>query len=583
MPETVVHGRYGIQSTLGGGGMAKVYLAHDEVLGRDVAIKILRDQYAEDAEFAERFKREARSAASLSHPNIVAVYDRGVAEDGTSYIAMEHVPGGSLKERISQDGALDVDSAIGMALQITYALEAAHGRGVIHRDIKPHNVLLTSAGDAKVADFGIARAAAYTSISQTSLVLGTASYMSPEQALGEPVDPRSDLYSLGVVLYEMLTGELPFTADNPVAVSMKHVNEPLRPPQEVNPEIPQDLDAIVTKLLSKKAEDRYAGATELAEDLRRVRDGLPPLAIAPVETGTRPTRVETRQTVPPPPPVPTRRRRRKSPARTLAVVLLLLALLGGLAWAVSQNTAGNANGGNGENSSVEVPAVEGLGREEARQELQNAGLDAEVRQRESSEEQNGAVLDQSPDAGRRVEENSSVAIEVGSGPPEPSLASVPEVRDMSFADAEAALGQAGLVVGNVREIQRPDLAPGVVVEQGYDPGEEVQPGTAVNLGVSVEPPPPAVPDTPSQATPPPAQPEQQQERPQQQPQQQQPDEQQQQSPPQEQQPQEQQPQERQPQEQPQQDLDDEIREEVQEDLEDAGIGGDDGENGGEDE
>ena len=252
VPETVVHGRYSIQSTLGGGGMARVYLAHDAVLGREVAIKVLRDQYAEDAEFAERFKREARSAASLSHPNIVSIYDRGVAEDGTSYIAMEHVPGGSLKGRISREGVLDTPEAASVALQIANALEEAHGRGVIHRDIKPHNVLLTSTGDVKVADFGIARASAYTAISQTSLVLGTAGYMSPEQALGEPVDPRSDLYSLGVVLYEMLTGELPFTADNPVAVSMKHVNEPLRPPREINPEISEDMDAVVTKLLAKK-------------------------------------------------------------------------------------------------------------------------------------------------------------------------------------------------------------------------------------------------------------------------------------------------------------------------------------------
>ena len=242
-----------------------------------------------------------------------------------------------------------------MALQITYALEAAHGRGVIHRDIKPHNILLTSTGDVKVADFGIARAAAYTSISQTSLVLGTASYMSPEQALGEPVDPRSDLYSLGVVLYEMLTGELPYTADNPVAVSMKHVNEPLRPPRESNPEIPEDLDAVVTKLLSKKAEDRYKGATELAEDLRRVRDGLQPLAAVPVDTGTRPTQPETRRFVPPP-PVPARQRRRRGTPWVLAGVLLLLVLLGGLGLALSQN---------GGNSGVEVPSVTGMSQEQA--------------------------------------------------------------------------------------------------------------------------------------------------------------------------------------------------------------------------
>lgn len=549
MPETVVHGRYSILRTLGGGGMARVYLAHDEVLGRDVAIKILRDQYAEDVEFAERFKREARSAASLSHPNIVSVYDRGVAEDGTSYIAMEHVPGGSLKERISQEGVLDTAEAASVALQITEALEEAHGRGVIHRDIKPHNVLLTSTGDVKVADFGIARAAAHTSISQTSLVLGTASYMSPEQALGESVDPRSDLYSLGVVLYEMLTGELPYTADNPVAVSMKHVNESLRPPREINPEIPESMDAVVTKLLSKDPEDRYRGATELGEDLRRVRDGLSPLAVGPVDAGTKPTRVEARQTIPPP-PVPSRRGRRRSTPRVLAAALLLLALLGGLGWALSQNGGGGA-------PTAEVPQVEGMSQEQAQQELQNAGFQVEAQQQESSAGEAGTVLDQSPGGGSQAEENSLVTINVGSGP---ATVGVPAVTDMSLADAEAILGQSDLAVGNVRDIPRNDVAPGIVVEQGYEVGAEVAPGTAVNLEVSIEPPPAPAPDTSEQDTPATNQPEQ-------------PQQQQQQDQPQQQQAPQQQSSEQ------QQELQDRIQDQVDEQLEDV-LGDEGNGNGG---
>ena len=444
-------------------------------------------------------------------------------------------------------------------MQITHALEEAHGRGVIHRDIKPHNVLLTATDDVKVADFGIARAAAHTSISHTSLVLGTASYMSPEQALGEPVDPRSDLYSLGVVLYEMLTGELPYTADNPVAISMKHVNKPLRPPREVNPEIPQEMDAIVSKLLSKGPEDRYKGATELAEDLRRVRDGLPPLAVAPVTAGTSPTRAETRQTIPPP-PVPTRRRRRRSTPRVLAVILLLFALLGGLAWSVSQNST------SGGNSGVEVPSVAEMSQEQAQQELEAVNLRSEIEEQESTPEEAGIVLGQSPGGGEQVEEGSTVTLEIGFGP---APVAVPEVRDMSLADAEATLRQANLAVGSVQEILRSDVAPGIIVEQGYDPGAEVPPGTAVNLEVSVEPPAP-VPDTPSQGTPAPAQPDQPQQTPQEPSQEQQP-----------QQPQgqpEDQPQQ-QPEEQPQQDLGDEIRDQVDEQLEDAGIDRDNGREG----
>jgi serine/threonine protein kinase len=229
--KTVLDDRYDVVRPLGSGGMGEVYLARDRVLGRDVALKVLRKQYAGDDEFAERFKREAMSAASLSHPNIIQVYDRGETEEGASYIAMEYVPGGTLKERIFRDGPLEAADAAGIGAQVAEALGAAHDRGMVHRDIKPQNVLLTARGGAKVADFGIARAGSSATISRTGSVMGTAGYMSPEQALGKPATPKSDLYSLGVVLYEALTGELPYTADNPIAVSMKHVNEPLRPPR----------------------------------------------------------------------------------------------------------------------------------------------------------------------------------------------------------------------------------------------------------------------------------------------------------------------------------------------------------------
>ena len=245
MRQGTLDDRYALVNPLGGGGMAVVFLAHDRVLTRNVALKVLRQEYAQDDEFVERFRREAISAAALSHPNIVPVYDRGETEDGRYYIAMEYVSGGTLKERIDRDGPLAPRVAVLVASQVAEALGVAHDRGIIHRDVKPRNILVSESGDVKVADFGIARAASASAISRTEDMLGTARYMSPEQAMGEPVGPASDLYSLGVVFYEMLTGRVPFDAELPVALAMKHVNEPPRPPKELNPEIPERINALV--------------------------------------------------------------------------------------------------------------------------------------------------------------------------------------------------------------------------------------------------------------------------------------------------------------------------------------------------
>jgi serine/threonine protein kinase len=275
--QILIGGRYSLRDPLGSGGMAEVFLAYEEDLERDVALKILKEQYADEEGFIERFRREAQSAASLNHPNIIRIYDWGGTENGeASYIAMEYAPGGTLEDRILEDGALPPYKAVEVASQIAEALGFAHECGVIHRDIKPQNILLSALGGAKVTDFGLARAAYSTSLSQTSLVVGTASYMSPERAMGGPADPRSDLYSLGVVLYEMLTGELPYEGDSSVTIAVKHVIEPPRAPGEVNSEVPEGISAITQKLLAKDPGDRYTSATQLIEDLRRVSDGLPP-------------------------------------------------------------------------------------------------------------------------------------------------------------------------------------------------------------------------------------------------------------------------------------------------------------------
>ena len=268
-------GRYLLSGLLGAGGMAEVFLAHDRMLGRDLALKVLKEHYAKDERFVGRFWREARSAAALNHPNVVQIYDQGRAEDGRYYIAMEYVPGGSLKDLILRRGPLGPSEAARLASQVAEALHAAHRRGIVHRDIKPQNVLLDEAGDAKVADFGIALAASRSSTSGTNLLFGTPSYMSPEQAMGERVGPESDLYSLGVVLYEMLTGTVPFAAEGALATAMKHLTEPPLPPRRRNASVPEAMDALVMGLLSKDPEDRYPSAAQLIEDLRRAREGLP--------------------------------------------------------------------------------------------------------------------------------------------------------------------------------------------------------------------------------------------------------------------------------------------------------------------
>src|SRR5918911_629682 len=337
---TLFDGRYRILRKLGTGGMANVYLAEDEVLGRRVAIKILNDRHAGDDQFVERFRREAKNAAGLSHPNIVSIYDRGEAE-GTYYIAMEYLDGRSLKELILTRGPAPISVAIDYVRQVLAALRFAHRHGIVHRDIKPHNVLVDAEGRLKVTDFGIARAGG-SQMTEAGSIIGTAQYLSPEQARGAPVDQTSDLYSVGVVLYELLTGVVPFTGDTPVEIAMKHLSAVPDAPSAKRAEIPRDLDMIVLRALGKDPAERYQSTEEMDADLARVQRGV---AVSPAteEAATAiisrppptaaPTAVTQLRSVPYAPPAAyydyDERRRRAVWPWLLALLFVAAAIVGG--------------------------------------------------------------------------------------------------------------------------------------------------------------------------------------------------------------------------------------------------------------
>ena len=497
---TLFDGRYRIVRKLGSGGMANVYLAEDEDLGRRVAIKILNERYANDDLFIERFRREAKSAAALSHPNIVSVYDRGEAE-GTYYIAMEVIEGRSLKELIMTRGPLPIAAALSYTHEMLEALRFAHRHGIIHRDIKPHNILIGER--LKVTDFGIARAGA-SQMTEAGSIMGTAQYLSPEQARGAPVTASSDLYSVGIVLYEMLTGKVPFTGDSAIEIAMKHLNEAPKPPSKIRPEIPDELDAVVLRALAKNPEDRYQTAEEFSEDLHRVEAGLPLAA----ETSEAATALLTGAALagdgstevlsgtaattpggpppptarrPPPPPYgpgtgyydePPKKRRRWAP---WLLVALLLAAAGIAGWYVFSQIQDQLAA----NEPVAVPNVVGLKEQQAVTLIQNAGLEPDVQRAANADVEKDRVFDQNPNPGNRIQKGDRVEIFVSTGAPKTS---VPDVVGMNYGDAVQALNDVNLNA-NKNEVfsQKPA---GQVISQEPGAGESVVEGTEVTLDVS---------------------------------------------------------------------------------------------------
>jgi beta-lactam-binding protein with PASTA domain/predicted Ser/Thr protein kinase len=475
----LVDGRYRILRRIGSGGMADVYAAEDTHLGREVALKVLHRRFAQDQEFVERFRREAKAAAGLSHPNVVGVFDRGEHE-GTYYIAMEYLTGRTLKEIVASEAPLAQQRVIDLGVQILHAAGFAHRHGVIHRDFKPHNVIVDEQGHAKVTDFGIARAGA-SEMTETGSIMGTAHYLSPEQAQGHAVTAASDLYSIGVMLYELLAGRLPFEGDSAVAIALKHLSEQPTPISAVRPDVHPALEAVVMAALAKDPARRWQTADDFAEGLEAARaqidaganGGQSTGAIAPIPL---PAAVDPAADGDPPPLAPVtateEKRRRRWPWFTIG--LLTLALLGVLIWLIASGALTTEK--------REVPRVTQLQLVEARAKLERAGFDVE-QTRVRSAQAFDQVLDQDPNPGEEAEVGATVTLEVSDGPGE---VLVPAVANLPQAQAIKELEDAGLKV--TRDVAFSDeVRKGLAIRTVPREGEEVTVGTRVRLLVSQGP------------------------------------------------------------------------------------------------
>ena len=482
MNQRVLDNRYELQELIGGGGMADVYKARDILLDRTVAVKILHEQFKRDTEFIQKFHREAQAAAKLSHPNIVNIYDVGVMGDD-HYIVMEYVPGSTLKDRIKQEGHLSVEDALRVAKDIASALAHAHANNLVHCDIKPHNILMMPDGSAKVADFGIARAVTESTMTYTGNVVGSVHYFSPEQAKGTMITPRSDVYALGVVLYEMLTGQLPFTGETPVSIAMKHLQEQPRSVRQLDESIPPVVEAIVARAMQKDANMRPS-SSELVQDIAQAQQMIGGFGTGTVDPYATQILPRVKESMPVSrsdryaQPVyeeeePAEKSVFKSKKFVAGLVLVLMMgffvgafLSFGKFWSTAE---------------VEVPDVTGKQMTLAKQILEDKRLRVKIDEEFSADVPAGMVISQDPEGGARVKEERTITIKVSKGGENIEM---PDVRGLKQADAIAKIEKMGLKVGRISERTSDEEEAGVVIASDPRAGTRVTKGETVDLVIS---------------------------------------------------------------------------------------------------
>ena len=487
MDTILLDNRYEIIKEIGVGGMAKVYRAKDRLLGRFVAIKVLKDQYAEDDEFAKKFENEAQSAARLSHINIVNVYDIGkdmLNGKLIQYIVMEYVEGETLKDLIDREKVLENHDIIDYSTQIAQALKSAHDSGIVHRDIKPQNILIDKFGLCKVTDFGIARVSSNATITYTSSILGTVHYISPEQAKGKIVDLKSDLYSLGAVMYEVATGKVPFDADNSVGIAVMHIQDDPAPPRELNPNLSKHLNYIIMKLLKKDPTERFQNATELIEalddeSLVRGEEIYEDTARIPIVVPKKEKEVyhndyeeEKESVYVSAGEEKVKNKKKKNPIKVWPLAFLAFILVAAVYFF---NNRMNSD-------EIEVPTVVNLTEEQAVSQLERRGFRANIsRNAESDEYEKGKVMSQDPEASTKAKKGTIVNLVISSG----REVKVPQLKNMNLSQAEETLKEMGLKLGTTSTDYSNSVEKDLVIRQDPSSGSSVQAGTEVNLVISV--------------------------------------------------------------------------------------------------